>query len=126
MDLQSSSVSYGYGVYLAPWLLNPPIVQSVASSLLPLRFNPRVAASLSYSVALANAFGGENATPEGYYRWLAAEGQPAPAGGVQVYAAAQVDAMPMSGPGMADMTQAYPGQWIPGGTIVPVSGVLNQ
>lgn len=126
MDLQASSVSYGYGVYLAPWLLNPPIVRSVASSLLPLRFDPRVSASLSYAVAVANAFGGENATPDGYYRWLAAQGQPVPAGGVQVYATAQVDAMPMAGSDMADMSQPYPGQWIPGGTIVPVSGVLNQ
>lgn len=113
-------------MYLAPWLLNPPIVRSVASSLLPLRFDPRVSASLSYAVAVANAFDGENATPDGYYRWLAAQGQPVPAGGVQVYATAQVDAMPMAGSDMADMSQPYPGQWIPGGTIVPVSGVLNQ
>ncbi|HWE91192.1 MAG TPA: hypothetical protein VG317_17160 [Pseudonocardiaceae bacterium] len=123
---QASSVSYGYGVYLAPWLLNPPVVRSIASSLLPLRFDPRVATSLSYSVAVQNTFGGENATPDGYYRWLAAQGQPPPDGGVQVYATAQVDAMPMDGPDMADMSQPYPGQWIPGGTIVPVSAVLGR
>jgi hypothetical protein len=123
LRLQATTPTYGYGLYLAPWLLNPPIVNSVATSSLPLSFDPRVATSLTYSVAVENAFGGENATPDGYARWLAATGQQT-ATGVQVYAAAQVDAMPMDD--MADMSQPYPGQWIPNGTIVPVTGVLGQ
>jgi hypothetical protein len=125
-NLQATSPAYEYGLYLAPWLLTPPIVNSVASSSLPLRFDPRVATSLSYSVSVQNLFGGENATPDGYYRWLAAQGQPVGGGEVQIYSAAQVDAMPMDGPDMADMAQPYPGQWIPNGTIVPVSGVLQR
>jgi hypothetical protein len=122
--LQSGIATYQYGLYLAPWLLNPPIVNSVATSSIPLRFDPRVATSLSYSIAVGNAFGGENATPEGFAQWLAASGQQL-GGVVQIYAAAQVDAMPMDGPDM-DMSQPYPGQWVPNGTIVPVSGVLER
>ncbi len=123
LHLQATTPTYGYGLYLAPWLLNPPIVNSVATSSLPLSFDPRVATSLTYSVTVENAFGGENATPGGYGRWLTATGQQAGTG-VQIYAAAQVDAMPMDD--MADMSQPYPGQWIPNGTIVPVTGVFGQ
>ena len=119
---QASGVTYSYGLVLAPWLLNAPIVNSVPSSLLPLRFDPRVENSLRYAVELANAFGGENANPAGFAAYLAAKGQRSD--GVRlIYSAAQVDAMPMD---MPDMSAPYPGQWIPNGTIVPISGKLQE
>lgn len=124
-NLQATGANYGYGLYLAPWLLNPPIVNSVPSSSLPLDFDPRVSTSLSYSVAVENEFGGENATSDGFHQWLAAQGQPAGGTGVQIYAAAQVDAMPMNDPEMGSMAAPRPGQWVPNGTIVPISGVLQ-
>lgn len=127
-ESQRLKPAYSYGVYLAPWLLNGPIVNAVASSSLPLRFDPREPVALEYGVALGDAFGGESPSLGGFGRWLGDSG-PSIAGDVQIYAAAQVDAMPMY-PGEPHptgmvMNRDYPGQWIPDGTIVPVSAVLH-
>ena len=119
---QASGVTYTYGLVLAPWLLNAPIVDAVPSSLLPLHFDPRVENSLRYAVELSHAFGGENANPAGFAEYLAAKGQRFD-GVLLMYSAAQVDAMPMD---MPDMGAPYPGQWIPNGTIVPISGQLRE
>ncbi len=127
-ESQRLEPTHQYGLYLAPWLLNGPIVNSVASSSLPLRFDPREQIAVSFAVAANNAFGGESPTLGGFRNWLGDQ-RTSFNGDVQIFAAAQVNAMPMY-PGephavgmIAD--RDYAGQWIPDGTIVPVSSVLR-
>ncbi|GAA2782623.1 hypothetical protein GCM10010470_15790 [Saccharopolyspora taberi] len=114
---------YIYGVHLAPWLLHAPVVNSVASSTVPLRFDPRDQRSLSYGLALAGAFGGEAPSVAGFESWLASRGM-APRGPVSIYAAAQVDVMKMTMPGMSHGGSSV-GTWNPKGTIVAVSAPLS-
>ncbi len=125
-ELQRLEPTHQYGLYLAPWLLNGPIVNAVASASLPLRFDPREATAVGYAVAVGNRFGGESPTLGGFRNWLGAGGA---AGDVQLFAAAQVNAMPMNpgephAPGML-MDRDYAGQWVPDGTIVPITAVLR-
>ncbi len=127
-ESQRLGPTHQYGLYLAPWLLNGPIVNSVASSSLPLRFDPREQVAVSFAVAASNGFGGESPTLGGFRDWLGDQWTSIN-GDVQIFAAAQVNAMPMY-PGephavgmIADRN--YAGQWIPDGTIVPVSSVLR-
>ncbi|AIG80083.1 Conserved putative membrane protein [Amycolatopsis japonica] len=127
-ESQRLKPTHQYGLYLAPWLLNGPIVNSVASSSIPLRFDPREQVAVSFAVAAGNAFGGESPTLGGFRSWLGDQWRSIN-GDVQIFAAAQVNAMPMY-PGephavgmIADRN--YAGQWIPDGTIVPVSSVLR-
>jgi hypothetical protein len=127
-EAQRLSPTYQYGLYLAPWLLNGPIVNSVASSSLPLRFDPREPLAVSYSVAVGNEFGGESPTVAGFHNWLGEQAKNV-LGEVQIFASAQVNAMPMypnepHSEGMV-MNRDYAGQWVPNGTIVPVSTVLR-
>jgi len=120
---QTQKPTFVYGVYLAPWLLTAPLLKSVVSSAIPLHFDPRDPQTLAYTVALSNSFPGETGTIGGLDQWLAAQGQHTePA--VRLYASAQVDAMPMDST-MDGMEMAYPGQWVPNGTIVPISGPLS-
>ncbi|WP_158641310.1 hypothetical protein [Amycolatopsis eburnea] len=125
-ELQRLEPIHQYGLYLAPWLLNGPIVNAVASASLPLRFDPREATAVGYAVAVGNRFGGESPTLGGFRNWLGAAGS---AGDVQIFAAAQVNAMPMyptepHATGMV-MDRDYAGQWVPDGTIVPITSVLR-
>ncbi|WP_410596001.1 hypothetical protein [Amycolatopsis sp. lyj-23] len=125
-ELQRLQPTHQYGLYLAPWLLNGPIVNAVASASLPLRFDPREATAVGYAVAVGNRFGGESPTLGGFRSWLGAGGA---AGDVQIFAAAQVNAMPMyptepHATGMV-MDRDYAGQWVPDGTIVPITSVLR-
>jgi hypothetical protein len=120
---QTRKPTFVDGIYLAPWLLTAPLLKSVVSSAVPLRFDPRDPQTLAYTVALANAFPGETGSLGGLDQWLAAQGQhPDPS--VRLYASAQVDAMPMDNT-MDGMEMTYPGQWVPNGTIVPISGPLS-
>lgn len=129
---QTRKPTFVDGVYLAPWLLTAPLLKSVVSSAIPLRFDPRDPRTLSYTVALSDAFPGETGSPGGLDQWLAAHGQQ-PDTAVRMYAVAQVDAMPndssMGGMAMhgsmGGMAMGYPGQWVPNGTIVPISGRLS-
>ncbi|NIH77953.1 hypothetical protein [Amycolatopsis viridis] len=124
---QREQPAYPFGLYVAPWLLTGPLVNSVASSTVPLRFDPRERAAVSYAVALDNAFPGEAATVTGFRQWLGPEQPAAPR--VQLFASAQVNAMPMlpgqpHAPGM-DSPGAGPGFFVPQGTVVPVSFPLG-
>ncbi|MFI6024222.1 hypothetical protein [Amycolatopsis magusensis] len=121
---QAESPTYGYGLYLAPWLLNTPLATSVTTTSVPLRFDPREQLPVSYAVAVGNAFGGESPTMAGFEAWLGTQAD-AVRGEVQIYAAAQVTVMPMGpgevhAPGMP-MTEELAGQWVPKATVVPVS-----
>jgi hypothetical protein len=125
-ESQRLEPTHQYGLYLAPWLLNGPIVNAVASASLPLRFDPREAVAVGYAVAVGDRFGGESPTAGGFRTWLGAD---RPAGDVQIFAAAQVNAMPMyptepHATGMV-MDRDYAGQWVPDGTIVPITSVLR-
>ncbi|MFD9895726.1 hypothetical protein ACFWY9_40815 [Amycolatopsis sp. NPDC059027] len=127
-ESQRLKPTHQYGLYLAPWLLNGPIVNSVASSSLPLRFDPRDQLAVGYAVAVGNSFGGESPTLGGFRSWLGDQWRSAN-GDVQIFAAAQVNAMPMypnepHAIGMV-MNRDYAGQWVPDGTIVPISAVLR-
>lgn len=124
---QAERPAYPYGLYVAPWLLTGPLVNSVASSMVPLRFDPREQAAVSYAVALDDAFPGEAPTVTGFQQWLGPE-QPAPPR-VQVYASAQVNVMPMNpdephAPGM-DVVGEGPGHFVPSGTVVAISFPLD-
>lgn len=125
-ESQRLKPTHQYGLYLAPWLLNGPIVNSVASASVPLRFDPREAQAVGYAVAVGNGFGGESPTVGGFRSWL---GEQRVAGDVQLFAAAQVNAMPMypNEPQAAGMVmhRDYAGQWVPDGTIVPITSVLR-
>ncbi|HEY3465750.1 MAG TPA: hypothetical protein VGL47_11515 [Amycolatopsis sp.] len=125
-ESQRLQPTHQYGLYLAPWLLTGPIVNAVASASLPLRFDPREATAVGYAVAVGDRFGGENPTAGGFRNWLGAD---RPAADVQIFAAAQVNAMPMyptepHATGMV-MDRDYAGQWVPDGTIVPITSVLR-
>ncbi|MCI2420341.1 hypothetical protein MOQ72_23120 [Saccharopolyspora sp. K220] len=116
-----SSASYLYGVHLAPWLLHGPVVNSVAGSSIPLRFDPRDQRSLTYGMAVASGFGGEPPSLAGFRRWLAAR-QENLTGEVAIYASAQVDVMRMAN---HQHGSSAVGQWIPQGTIVAITGPLS-
>ncbi|WP_020668438.1 hypothetical protein [Amycolatopsis nigrescens] len=127
-EAQREAPVYLHGLYLAPWLLNGPIVNSVASSSVPLRFDPREQLAVSYAVAVGNRFGGESPTIGGFQDWLGDQWKSVN-GEVQIFASAQVNAMPMyptepHAPGMV-MDRNYAGQWVPNGTVVPVSVPLK-
>ena len=123
VDELSRPGQYVYGAHLAPWLLHGPVVNSAAVSTVPLRFDPRDQRSLSYGLALAGAFGGEAPSVAGFGSWLAARGM-VPRGPVSIYAAAQVDVMKMTMPGMSHGGSSA-GTWNPKGTIVAVSAPLS-
>jgi hypothetical protein len=125
---QRGAPTYSYGLYVAPWLLTGPIVNTVSASTVPLRFDPREQLAVSFTIAVSDAFGGESPTVGGFREWLG-DAEPTSAGKVQLFASAQVNAMPMypgqaSAPGMA-MVGEGAGHWVPDGTVVPVSFPLE-
>ena len=134
-EQQAQQHTYGAGVHLAPWLMHAPVVNRALTSYLPLTFNPRDHQALRYGVNVEHDFGGATPSKAGFDSWLAARGDDR-ADEPTLYASAQVSAMPMnttSGDGghMAGGHMAgghgddYPGQWVSGGTIVPVTGSLG-
>ncbi|MCE7006660.1 hypothetical protein LWC34_28090 [Kibdelosporangium philippinense] len=116
---------YPHGIYVAPWLLNTPIGTSVTTFSVPLRFDPREESAIAYAVTVGNQFGGESPTVSGFRAWRGSSVD----AGLQIYAVAQVTAMPMGpgevhAPGMP-MTEELAGQWIAKATVVPVSSLLD-
>ncbi|MDX8145880.1 hypothetical protein SK854_27485 [Lentzea sp. BCCO 10_0061] len=123
---QAESPVHPHGLYVAPWLLTAPIATSVTTLAVPLRFDPREQLPIGYAIEVGNEFGGTNPTPAGFRSWL---GGRSAGDQVQIYAVAQVTAMPMGpgeahGPGMP-MQEELAGQWVPKATVVPVSPVLS-
>ncbi|ALG07039.1 hypothetical protein [Kibdelosporangium phytohabitans] len=122
---QAEAPVHPHGIYVAPWLLNTPIGTSVTTFSVPLRFDPREESAVSYAVTVGNKFGGESPTIAGFHAWRGS----VPATGAQIYAVAQVTAMPMGpdevhAPGMP-MIEELAGQWIAKATVVPVSAQLD-
>jgi hypothetical protein len=105
------------GVVLAPWLLTGQVLQRASSEALALPFDPRASSARQYTNTLVAALPGEAPSYSGYLGWAGAAGaRPGPVG---LYGAAQVK-VPMGGP-MDDMAAGQPGDWYPGGTVVPVT-----
>ncbi len=153
---QATLPTYGAGLYLAPWLVHTPVVNEALTSFLPLRFNPRDGKALNYSITLSRGFDGETASTAGFAQWSAARHESPDEGTAVLYACAQVNAMPMESMGTdmpnnannanktadmggMDMSRrqnspedmgmgggTYPGQWVTGGTVVPVTGPLSS
>nr|WP_042193954.1 hypothetical protein [Kibdelosporangium sp. MJ126-NF4]CTQ95509.1 hypothetical protein [Kibdelosporangium sp. MJ126-NF4] len=122
---QAETPVHPHGIYVAPWLLNTPIGTSVTTFSVPLRFDPREESAVAYAVTVGTRFGGESPTIAGFHAWRG----PVPVSGTQMYAVAQVTAMPMGpgevhAPGMP-MTEELAGQWIAKATVVPVSAQLD-
>ncbi len=163
---QSSGRPADAGVYLAPWLLTAPVAGTPSGVSLPLRFDPRDVEGLRYAITLAALFPGEPPSAAGFERWAAARAVSL-AGPARLYAAAQVQIMPMSEApgsagvgsdpaamagmggmagmagmggtppgrqpssesargGMAGMDGDVPGQWLPNGSVVAVTGPIEH
>jgi hypothetical protein len=89
---------------------------------IPLRFDPRDEQPVRYQLTLATRFPEQQPTASGYLAWLAATGAAEPVG-TRLYAVSRVSVMPR------ELTMHHPGHdggWVPGGTVVPVSGVLTM
>ncbi len=122
-ERQRTEAIFGHGVYLAPWLLNTPVLTAVSSVLLPLRFNPHAQLPATYASAVGTRFPGESPSAAGYRGWLAAQpdnaarlGDSAPL----LYTASLVGFLP------TEYQHHQPeGGWLPNGTVVPVSGPLS-
>lgn len=109
------TVVFSAGTYLAPWLLTAPILATTPGAVLPLRFNPRDDQPVRYQTILSTRFHGQPPTATGYQTWLPTP----PTEPTRLYAASRVAIMP------TELTHGHhQAAWLPGGTIVPVSGPL--
>lgn len=108
------------GAYLAPWLLSGPLLAHPAGTLIPLWFTPRDAAAHRYVEALDGRFPGQPATAGGYAAWLRARGETADQRS-RLFAASTIQL-----PGLPVGHHAAAASWLPGGTIVAISGPLDQ
>jgi hypothetical protein len=107
------------GVYLAPWLLDTPLLTEPAGQLLPLRFDPREAQSHAYLTALGTRFPDEPPSAAGYEGWRAKGfGDTA----VRLYAASRVfvPGDPLLTPHEHHSAVAS-AAWLPNGTVTAVS-----
>jgi hypothetical protein len=105
------------------------VVNKAPVTYVPLRFNPRDERALAYAITLANIFAGEMPSTSGLDQWHSARHETCQ-GPVVLHASAQVSVMRMKPagqdmPGMS-MDGRSPGQWVSGGTCVPVSRPLSS
>jgi hypothetical protein len=115
---QLTEVLYSTGTYLAPWLLSAPVLRSTNGTVLALRFDPRDESAVRYQLAV-EALHGPAPTASGYQAWLTAQAR-SESGATRLYAASAVAFMPEE---FAHHT--HEAGWLPGGTIVPVTGPLT-
>ncbi len=115
---QQRRVRYEHGVWLAPWLLSPGIVDSVSGAVLPLGFDIRGDEARAYATALGRVLPGTAPTAAGFTGW--SREQHAGQDEVALYAASRTAYMPASG-GHHETSVA----WFPGGTVTRVSGPLT-
>lgn len=114
------------GTYLAPWLLNRPLLEQPAGQLIALCFDPGHVAALSFTATVAHRFPGEPATAAAYSGWSRDACAAGPAS-TRLYAATKVylaAAMGMGDEGHAGHGAAGAG-WLPEGAVTPVSGPLD-
>ncbi|MFG2566275.1 hypothetical protein ACGFR6_12635 [Streptomyces sp. NPDC048567] len=110
------------GTYLAPWLLNAPLLKPSAGQLLPLSYAPRSPEAEDYLAALGTWLPGETPSGASYTAWRAARGTPVSA--LRLYAAATVFVPGSGGAGGAHHGGTGP-DWLPSGMIVPATGPLG-
>jgi hypothetical protein len=112
------------GVYLAPWLLNAPLLAPAAGQLIPLRFHPGDPPALRYIAALNRRFPGDEATQAGFLGWSSrVAGVTAP---LRLYAASRIFVPGGIGPLSLDHGGHGAGHWLPDGAVVPITGPLNR
>jgi hypothetical protein len=119
---QRTDIIHGAGIYLAPWLLSAAVIRPVGGTVIPLRFDPRDEQPVNYKLALATRFHGLNPTASGYQGWLSATGSPE-AGPTRMYSASLVSFLPKD---LGTHNHDHNGDWLPGGTVVGISGTINQ
>ncbi|MGI5238463.1 hypothetical protein [Dactylosporangium sp. CA-139066] len=105
------------GSYLAPWLLNGPLLTAPSAPLLPLRFDVHDSTPSGYLAALTAAFPGEAPTGVGYTSWM--RRHDVPAGPLRLYAASQLFV-----PGDQGHDHQHSASWVPSGTVTAVTGRL--
>lgn len=119
---QRHGVAYQDGVWLAPWLLTPRVVDAVSGTVLPLRFDVRGTSARAYAAALRRTLPSVAPTEAGFAGWRAGQRRPYD-GPASLYAAARAAFMaPAAGHGQHETTVA----WFPGGTVTRVSGPLEE
>ncbi len=122
-----------YGTFLAPWLLQDPIVAATGTSpLTPLGFNPDSPAVLDYLIALRRVGPEQSASVAGLAAFLAARKERGladadPGSTVRLFAATSgFEIMPMSGPDGEPMTHPVRFSWLPKGSLTPVTTPLPR
>lgn len=115
-DLATGELS-SYGTYLAPWLLTPELLTPPAGQVIPLRY-PAMGRSASRYLA-ATRVDGLALPPSagGYLAWRENRDDQANAA-IRMYASASVS-QPFE-------HHAHYSSWLPGGSVVPISGPLEQ
>lgn len=115
-----------YGTYLAPWLVQAPIVAVTGTApLAALPFDPQSDLVRAYVSALRRVGPAQSATSAGLAAFLAARGERL-GDEVELYAATgSITVMPMGSDMAAHDDGAGPG-WLAGGALTPVSTNLAQ
>lgn len=119
---QRRGVAYEHGVWLAPWLLTPGVVDAVSGTVLPLRFDVRGTEAQSYAAALRRTLPSVAPTEAGFAGWLRGH-RVAYDGPASLYAAARTAFM-AAAPGHAQHETTV--GWFPGGTVTRVSAPLKE
>ncbi|RYU12374.1 hypothetical protein [Nocardioides iriomotensis] len=117
---QRRGAVHDQGVWLAPWLLTPQLVDAVPGVVLPLRFDVRGEEAVRFTGALQRLLPGSTPTGSGFLAWAQARGVvgPEPA---SLYAASRAAYLPASS---GHATHQSDVAWFPGGTVTRVSGPL--
>ncbi|HZE66501.1 MAG TPA: hypothetical protein VE081_07730 [Sporichthyaceae bacterium] len=116
-----------YGTYLAPWLLQSPLVAATGGApLTVLPFDPAGPAAQTYVAALRRVGPKESASTSGFYAYLAALGNPLPAHDLVLYAATQAFQFMGAHADPTDHDQEVDPTWLGGGALAPVSKSLGR
>jgi hypothetical protein len=109
------------GIFLAPWLLTPPVMTLSESSVLGLQFNPQDIQALSYASTLVGVFPKETPSAAGYRAWTQQLGIPVEPR-ASFYSGAPIS-VPM---GPDDQEHGgNPAAWFPSGAIIQVGPPVN-
>ena len=106
------------GVWLAPWLLSPGVVDSTTGAVIPLDFDIRDEAAQRYSQTLAEYFPEQAPTGSAYLAWRGAREGADARGESAFYAASRAAYMPAE-PGHSSHETTV--SWFPGGTVTRIS-----
>lgn len=106
------------GVWLAPWLLSPGVVDATTGAVIPLDFDIRDSAAQRYSQTLADYFPEQAPTGSAYVAWRGVREGADARGESAFYAASRAAYMPSEpGHGSHETTVS----WFPGGTVTRIS-----